>query len=48
MTLNISNKKRVEELYNQKHRVVLPTQHLVVIWMGKEMALGNYDELNVE
>ena len=32
--LNISKKKRVEELYNQKHRVVLPAQHLVVNGMG--------------
>ena len=34
VTLNISKKKRVEELYNQKHRVVLPAQHLVVNGMG--------------
>ena len=30
MTLDISKRKRVEELYNQKHRFVFPAQHLMV------------------
>ena len=34
MTLDISKRKPVEELYNQKHRVVLPAQHLMVNGMG--------------
>ena len=34
MTLDITKKKRVEELYSQKHRVVFPALHLLVDGMG--------------
>ena len=42
MTLDMSRKKRVGELYSQKHRVVFSAQHLVVNgkggkWHGKIM-----------